>query len=158
METDPTSILEDEDSVPGSDLALLWLWCSPAAAALIQPLAWECPYAPGEALRTNHHHHNKSVRVTAFASASVGNHALHAWSPRNLDPLEDRRQAPGLGVSPCVELNPAPSNFHILCLTPRINLFPLPYDNLSHVGKQLSDPSLSPNSFASKTFLPSPGK
>ena len=30
----------------GSDLMLLWLWCRPAAAALIQPLAWELPYAP----------------------------------------------------------------------------------------------------------------
>ena len=29
------------------DLALLWLWCRPAAAALIQPLAWELPYAVG---------------------------------------------------------------------------------------------------------------
>ena len=32
----------------GSDLTLLWLW--PAATALIQPLAWEPPYASGEAL------------------------------------------------------------------------------------------------------------
>ena len=29
----------------GSDLALLWLWCRPAAAAPISPLAWEPPYA-----------------------------------------------------------------------------------------------------------------
>ena len=29
----------------GSDLALLWLWCRLAATALIQPLAWEPPYA-----------------------------------------------------------------------------------------------------------------
>ena len=27
-----------------SDMMLLWLWCRPAAAALIQPLACECPY------------------------------------------------------------------------------------------------------------------
>ena len=27
------------------DLALLWLWCRPAAVALIQPLAWELLYA-----------------------------------------------------------------------------------------------------------------
>ena len=30
-----------------SDLALLWLWCRPAATALIGPLAWEPPYAAG---------------------------------------------------------------------------------------------------------------
>ena len=35
----------------GSDLVLLWLWCRPAAAALIQPLAWELPYASGAALK-----------------------------------------------------------------------------------------------------------
>ena len=29
----------------GSDLALLWLWCRPAAAAPIPTLAWEPPYA-----------------------------------------------------------------------------------------------------------------
>ena len=33
--------------------ALLWLWCRPAAAAPIQPLAWEIPYAAGEALKKN---------------------------------------------------------------------------------------------------------
>ena len=33
------------------DSALLWLWCRPAAVALIQPLAWEPPYAAGEALK-----------------------------------------------------------------------------------------------------------
>ena len=33
----------------GSDLALLW--CRLAAAALIQPLAWELPCAPGVALK-----------------------------------------------------------------------------------------------------------
>ena len=34
----------------GSDPALLWLRCRPAATALIQPLAWEPPYAMGSAL------------------------------------------------------------------------------------------------------------
>ena len=31
------------------DLAGLWLWRRPAAAALIRPLAWEPPYAAGTA-------------------------------------------------------------------------------------------------------------
>ena len=30
-----------------SDLALLWLWCTPAAAAPIRPPAWEPPYVTG---------------------------------------------------------------------------------------------------------------
>ena len=32
-------------------LALLWLWRRLTAAALIQPLAWELPYAAGVALK-----------------------------------------------------------------------------------------------------------
>ena len=35
----------------GSDPTLLWLWCRSAAAAPIRPLAWEPPYAMGEALK-----------------------------------------------------------------------------------------------------------
>ena len=35
----------------GLDLALLWLWCRPAAIALIRPLAREPPYATGAALK-----------------------------------------------------------------------------------------------------------
>ena len=33
----------------GSDPALLWLWCRPAAIAPIRLLAWEPPYAAGAA-------------------------------------------------------------------------------------------------------------
>ena len=36
----------------GSDLALPWLWCRPAAAAPIGSLAWEPPYASGAALKS----------------------------------------------------------------------------------------------------------
>jgi len=35
----------------GSDPELLWLWCRPVATVLIGPLAWEPPYAAGEALK-----------------------------------------------------------------------------------------------------------
>ena len=35
----------------GTDLVLLCLWCRPAAAAPIQPLAWELPCAAGAALK-----------------------------------------------------------------------------------------------------------
>ena len=35
----------------GWDPALLWLWQELVATALIQPLAWELPYATGTALK-----------------------------------------------------------------------------------------------------------
>ena len=35
------------------DPCLLWLWCRPAAAAAIGPLAWELPYATGVDVKEN---------------------------------------------------------------------------------------------------------
>ena len=60
--TNPTSIHEDAGWIPdlaqscvgrshSSDPVLLWLWCRPAATAVIGPLAWEPPYPTGAALK-----------------------------------------------------------------------------------------------------------
>ena len=43
----------------GLDPKLLWLWCRPAATALIRPLAWEPPYAAGAALEKTKNNKNK---------------------------------------------------------------------------------------------------
>ena len=57
METNQTSDLEVAGSIPGlnkwlEEPVLLWLWYGPAAAARKGLLAWEHPYAVGEALKS----------------------------------------------------------------------------------------------------------
>ena len=47
----------------GSDPALLWLWCRPAAAAPIGSLAWEPPYAEGAALKKQKGKKEKKKKV-----------------------------------------------------------------------------------------------
>ena len=47
----------------GSDLVLLWMWCKLAAAAPIQPLAWEPPYAVGLALKMTKRKKKKRKKV-----------------------------------------------------------------------------------------------
>jgi len=46
----------------GSDLALLWLWCKPAARALIRLPAWEPPYASGVAVEKAKRQKNKKQK------------------------------------------------------------------------------------------------
>ena len=50
----------------GSDPALLWLWRRLAATAPIGPLAWEPPYAKGEALK------NKSKQKSELRNRKDG--------------------------------------------------------------------------------------
>ena len=45
------------------DLALLWLWHRPAAAAPILPLAWELPYAVGGAPKSKNKNKNKKQKT-----------------------------------------------------------------------------------------------
>ena len=57
----------------------LWLWCRPAAAAPIQPLAWELPYAAGTALkRQKEKRKKKNTKKQKLTSLS----ALCEISPR----------------------------------------------------------------------------
>ena len=62
----------------GLDLALLWLWCRPAATAQIQPLALESPYAMGAALK------KRKIKTRI-----VIRYACCYWGTFLLDPLSD---------------------------------------------------------------------
>ena len=62
-----TSICEVMGLIPGltqwvKDLALLWRWYRPAAAAPIRSLAWELSYATGAALKKKDPHIHKVQR------------------------------------------------------------------------------------------------
>ena len=61
----------------GSDLALLWLWCRPAATAPIGPLAWEPPYAAGAALKRKKKKEEEGKEETTVELFNTG-------SPKNL--------------------------------------------------------------------------
>ena len=50
----------------GSGPILLWLWCRLAATVPIQPLAWEPPYAAGEALKRQKQTNKKIQSMTDY--------------------------------------------------------------------------------------------
>ena len=55
------------------DLALLWLCCRQAAVALIQPLAWEPPYALGAALK------KKKKKIDQLESSDCNSPSKSQW-------------------------------------------------------------------------------
>ena len=61
----------------GSDLVWLWLWCRPAATARIRPLAWEPPYAEGEALKRQKTEEKKKERKKLGSGAQAYDFTLH---------------------------------------------------------------------------------
>ena len=58
---------------------LLWLWCGPVAAAPIQLLAWELPYAKGEVLKSKKKKKKKNYFRTKFPCHNLAG----AWFPNN---------------------------------------------------------------------------
>ena len=56
----------------GSDPVLLWLWCRLASIALIQPLAWELPYAIGVTLKSKKRKKKRKKKEEAMGQEVCG--------------------------------------------------------------------------------------
>ena len=72
---------------------LLWLWHTPAAAALIRPLAWEPPYVAGMALKKQnkqterYYFHSTHKETDAYQIGNVYYHMANKWQMQDLNPL-----------------------------------------------------------------------
>ena len=66
----------------GSDLALLWLWRRPAAAAPIGPLAWELPYAAGMALKRQKKKKKRKERQREKKKKEERTKKTNSWLPK----------------------------------------------------------------------------
>ena len=54
----------------GLDPPLLWLWYRPAATARIRPLAWDPPYAAGEALKKKDKKNSRETQSLCYTAES----------------------------------------------------------------------------------------
>ena len=75
----------------GSDPALLWLWRRPVAAALMQPLAWEPPYAADATLKRQ----KIKKKKKKWGNAAMASKEVWIPTPRA-----------GLGSRPCSKHTP----------------------------------------------------
>ena len=122
----PTSIHEDAGSIPGlaqcikgsrlavsfsighrrgSNLALLWLWCRPAAAAQIQPLARKRPYAAGADIK------NKKKNVEVMMESGRSSFCHHHESTDSGKDQQEKLNPLGEGCGEqdaCVMTKPYP--------------------------------------------------
>ena len=65
----------------GSDPAWLWLWCRPAAAALIEPLSWEPPCATGAALKKKQKFKKRMIEFNRALGMATGSSCLEIILP-----------------------------------------------------------------------------
>ena len=72
-----------EDLRPGLNSALLWLGCRPTAVALIQPRAWEHPYAVGVALKANIYIYIANIYIYIYIYTHTHTHIECADNHKN---------------------------------------------------------------------------
>ena len=72
----------------GSDPMLLWLWHSAAATAPIRPLAWEPPYAAGEALKNKKTKKKKKINIQQIYSGKLTYYHLNESGSSSSHPTE----------------------------------------------------------------------
>ena len=63
----------------GLDPTLLWLWCRPAAIALIRPLAWEPPYAVSAPLEKTKKGRKKERKTDRQTGKKAGLSLVAQW-------------------------------------------------------------------------------
>ena len=61
------------------DMALLWLWCRPAAVALIGPRAWEPPNAAGAALKRKNNNSDNTIKIKEKEKRVKGDRCFSFW-------------------------------------------------------------------------------
>ena len=82
----------------GLDLVLLWLWCRPAAAALIHSLDWEPPYATGVVLKRKKEEKKEKKKERKCHLGKGKRRGSLCWPPGCPSPLSSRRD---WGSLPC---------------------------------------------------------
>ena len=87
----------------GSDPASLWLWCRPAAAAPIQPLAWEPPFTLGSALKKKSGQQGRKAIHPVFAWVPAWAHPLFRDSSWGAGETVQVGSFRGLAQPPCLE-------------------------------------------------------
>ena len=75
---------------------MLWLWCRPAATALIGPLAWEPPYASGAALTKNKKKTKKKKKKKKKKIQVIGVPVVAQWLTNSTRNHEVAGLVPGL--------------------------------------------------------------
>ena len=102
-----------------SDLALLWLWlwCRLAAVAAIRPLAWECSYVEGVALKKKKVNDKKNLWKHFFLILRIANFFkdfyLFTYLLCFLGPHSRHMEVPRIGVIQSYSCQPMPQQRRI---------------------------------------------